>query len=307
MAKKNISERELERLLETLSRRKNTTQGYLTKTEVFRILEEAGLLDVYEEGDLENLLIQKHKQISRLSIIVTIISVIFLSPLLLFGGYKLKEVSLSSNNSATQNIIENYEALTKNLKQENNNLGVQLEGIKDKSQKQEEKITQLNNKIADLQNRRASTSTTTTSSVLSAASERIINPGEIWFQGGMEIKVSNVSFKNNKGFVEFVVSIANRSGIDLTPDITGKDFYVTVNGRHFTNFEFNSGTDYDRDWYDRESSDDFSIVTLENGQKEDYYLVFSDEVDDLSQEIIFHVKEAGKIKNAQWRLNPEAN
>ena len=53
------------------------------------------------------------------------------------------------------------------------------------------------------------------------------------------------------------------------------------------------------------TSNVLSIPELKSEQKEEYYLVFWDNIYDLNQEIVFHVKEAGNIKNAKWRLNPD--
>ena len=313
MSNKTINEKELEKLLETLSRRKNASQDNLTKAEVFKILEEAGLLEVYEEGDLANLFIQKQKKKSKLSRIVTAVSAIVFSPLLVFGGYKAKEIALTFDNSTTTT-INNYESITQNLKQENSDLEAQLKEIKEQDEKNQQRITQLTDRIADIQAGRAATSS---SSVLSAEPGSILKPGETWVQDGMEMKVSEVSFKPgcDKAFVQFDISITNKSGADLATNIVGANFYVTVDGKSYSNFSWttnlaarsNCSTSYNYPDRFLVKSGLFSIPELKSEQKVEYYLLFWENIYDLNQEIVFHVKEAGNIKSAKWRLNPEAN
>ena len=315
MSNNTINEKELDKLIKKLSERKNKNEGNLTIKEVLETLNVSDLLDVYEEGDIESILLEKQKRKSRLSKIVTAVSAIILSPLLVFGGYKAKEIALTFDNSTTTT-INNYETITQDLKQENSYLEAQLEEIKEKNEKNEQRITQLTDRIADIQAGRAATSD---SSILSAEPGSILKPGETWSQGGMEMKVSEVSFKPgcDKAFVQFDISIANKSGADLATNIVGADFYVTVDGKSYSNFSWTTNLAARSNCKITNSSNTnlknnlliqsryFSIPALKSEQKVEYYLLFWENIYDLKQEIVFHVKEAGNIKSAKWRLNPD--
>ena len=326
MSNKTINEKEFEKLVKKLTERKNKSEGNLTIKEVLETLTGSDLLDVYEEGDIESILLEKQKRRSKLSIIITIISAIILLPLSVFGGYKAKEIALTFDNSTTTT-INNYETTVQNLKQENSGLEEQFKEIQEENQELEEenkqkdqKIDQLTNRIADIQ---TSGTATSGSSALSAEPGSILKPGETWVQDGMEMKVSEVSFKPgcDKAFVQFDISIANRSGADLETDIVGGNFYVTVDNKPYSNFSWNKNlaiinkcTTTSNSFYTSNlnyqnrylmTSNVLSIPELKSEQKEEYYLVFWDNIYDLNQEIVFHVKEAGNIKNAKWRLNPD--
>lgn len=327
MSNKTINEKEFEKLVKKLTERKNKSEGNLTIKEVLETLTGSDLLDVYEEGDIESILLEKQKRKFKSSKIVTIISAIVLSPLLVFGGYKAKEIALTFDNSTTTT-INNYETITENLKQENSGLEEELTEIKKKSQQQEERIQQLTDEIVSIK-RSEPESTPTPSgikpdtSVPPAEPGSVLKPGETWSQGGMEMKVSEVSFKPgcDKAFVQFDISIANRSGADLETDIVGGNFYVTVDNKPYANFSWNKNlaiinkcTTTSNSFYTSNlnyqnrylmTSNVLSIPELKSEQKEEYYLVFWDNIYDLNQEIVFHVKEAGNIKNAKWRLNPD--
>lgn len=345
ISKQGISEKEFDKLTHLLSKRKKQNQGLLTITVVRETLSEVGLIDYFTDEDLEivrnqiNEEFQKRK--SRRSRLFTLAVGTILTPTFVFSGYKLKELRLITGGldptpqGQLLARLENQENQIKSLETENKLLQSREKDLKADNEELKQTVSDLiknigkaetpeNNgeeeksvDIVDSEDENSQNSTINQTTTKDTTPGTLLKEGQTWYQNGMEMTVTEVSFNPgcDEGFVQFDVSIANHSGKDLETDIAGIDFYVTIADKPYSNFSWttnlaarsNCKTYSSAKYYNNYlvPSKGFSIPELKSKQEEEYYLVFWGDLYDFSQEIIFHVKKAGTIESAKWKLEPE--
>jgi hypothetical protein len=120
----------------------------------------------------------------------------------------------------------------------------------------------------------------------------VLGVGETWYQGGMEARVSNINFASQcyHGTVQFDISISNNSGQTLVMNVTKEDVRVFDNN----NIEY----------YPNYCSGVHSLIYIEDyleaGAESANNLVLSPSLKSSTTQLIFHIEEAGRIKNAKW-------
>jgi len=130
----------------------------------------------------------------------------------------------------------------------------------------------------------------------------ILRPGEVWYQGNMEMRLRNVSFiPGCGGILGFEMSIANNTGGQLVVNISGSDFSVFDNaGRRYDNVWWNYGRSSDGCYSN--GLNRLNITAMTSGERLDlaFRVLGNPDRNVLTYRMV--VYQAGRIQEAAWEI-----
>lgn len=312
----NLNEKEFETLVNRLSKRKKETQNTLSEQAVRDILAETGLIEQLNRSDIEavrdDMARELKKRQRKKSLIINLLLLALISPALIFVGFKMKEVMLLMQEKSAPPTVETA-GLTQTQQQ-------QIQILKAENTQQKGIIEKLQNDNQLLQ-QRATTSTqaiqTPVASIptpisppqpnnLDKPAGTVLQPGQSWSQGGMELTLNKPSFTPDcrEAFLEFDMNLVNNSGTDLVTNINGSDIALQMNGETASKYRWdtnNQRLNRCRN-YTAQQPNKLEIRSLKTGENVKLNFMFLGRVDPEAQKVVVEVKKAGRIQNAKWEI-----
>ena len=131
----------------------------------------------------------------------------------------------------------------------------------------------------------------------------VLQPGQTWSQGGMELTLSKPSFTPNcrNAFLEFNLNLVNNSGSDLVTNINSSDITLQMNGETFSKYNW-IGNNYKLTGCGIFRANKFEIRSLKAGENKKFKFIFLGRVDPQAEKVVVQVKKAGRIQNAKWEI-----
>jgi len=131
----------------------------------------------------------------------------------------------------------------------------------------------------------------------------ILKPGEVWYQGGMEMRLKNPTFiPGCDGFLGFEMTITNNTGGEIVTNISGLDFSIADNvGQSYSDIWFREGAATQSCYSSRLNR--LEIRSMAAGQRLDLaFRVLGKPAQNVTQFTIT-IYQAGRIQNAVWVID----
>lgn len=128
----------------------------------------------------------------------------------------------------------------------------------------------------------------------------ILKPGDIWYQGGMEIRLKNPTFVPGcNGILGFEFTIINNTGGEIVTNISGLDFAISDNaGQSYSDVWIREGSASESCYGNRLNR--MEIRSMTAGQRIDIAVrVLGKPAQNVSQ-FTLTIYQAGRIHNAAW-------
>jgi serine/threonine protein kinase len=141
--------------------------------------------------------------------------------------------------------------------------------------------------------------------VSSTASGSILQPGETWYQDGMEMLVDNPTFiPGCQGVLGFEMTIVNNSGGELLANISGRDFAISDNiGQNYpaSKVYWTQGSSSESCY--SSSLEALNIRAMKPGERIDLAFRVVPIENQSSSQFHITIRKAGNIQNAAWKIN----
>lgn len=131
----------------------------------------------------------------------------------------------------------------------------------------------------------------------------ILEPGEVWYQGGMEMRLKNPTFiPGCNGILGFEITLVNNTGGEIVTNISGLDFSIADNvGQSYSDVWISEGAATQRCYSTRLNR--MEIRSMAAGQRIDLaFRVLGEAAQNVTQFTVT-VYEAGRIQNAVWVID----